>query len=81
MENNPVQTPTPLLTDAAGVGHLLGISRASVFNLQATGQLPRAALRRGKIVRWSIEEIRAWTLAGTPSMERWEVIKQGSKRS
>ena len=63
----------PLLVDAAGVGVLLKISRASVFNLQATGQLPAAVLRRGQIVRWAISDIQLWISLGCPSKEVFEL--------
>ena len=69
----------PMLTDAAGVCRLLGISRASVFNLQATGQLPAAVLRRGKIVRWSCAEIERWISLGCPSREVFE-LHRGPRR-
>ena len=69
----------PLLTDAAGVGCLLGISRASVFNLQATGMLPAAVLRRGQIVRWAISDIQLWISLGCPSKEVFE-LHRGPRR-
>ena len=71
----PITAPpvAPLLVDAAGVGRLLGISRASVFNLQATGMLPAAVLRRGQIVRWAISDIELWISLGCPSKEVFEL--------
>jgi predicted DNA-binding transcriptional regulator AlpA len=68
-----------LLVDAAGVGVLLKISRASVFNLQATGQLPAAVLRRGQIVRWAISDIQLWISLGCPSKEVFE-LHRGARR-
>jgi predicted DNA-binding transcriptional regulator AlpA len=79
-DNAPITTlVVPLLTDAAGVGHLLGISRASVFNLQATGQLPAAVLRRGQIVRWAISDIQLWISLSCPSKEVFE-LHRGPRR-
>ena len=77
---DPITAPVaPLLTDAAGVGRLLEISRASVFNLQATGQLPAAVLRRGQIVRWAISDIQLWISLGCPSKEVFE-LHRGPRR-
>jgi len=61
-----------LLVDLREVARRLGISRAHAARLNASGRLPRA-IRLGRAVRWNSEDLSAWTLAGCPSRDRWEV--------
>jgi len=66
----------PLLVDAVGVGKLLGIGRTSVFSLLSAGRLPPPVLKAGRIVRWSVEELRAWCSAGAPSADVWRTMRE-----
>ena len=61
-----------LLVDAAGAARLLGMGRTSFFGLVSAGRVPRAVLRAGRIVRWDVQELRAWIHAGCPPRDRWE---------
>ncbi len=65
----------PLLVDAAGVGKLLSLSRASIFAMHSAGKLPAPVRPTGRDPRWSVEELRAWIAAGCPTRENWELAK------
>jgi predicted DNA-binding transcriptional regulator AlpA len=64
----------PALVDDVGAGQVLGVSRATVHRLRATGRLPEP-IRLGRLVRWRVAELRAWAAAGCPSVERWEGMR------
>ena len=67
-------TRAELLT-AAGVGTLLGISRAQAWKLHSSGKLPLPLYLGSKTPRWRVEELRAWIAAGAPCRQRWEQMK------
>jgi predicted DNA-binding transcriptional regulator AlpA len=69
----------PLLIDAAQAASLCGLSRSTWFSMQSCGAIPAAVLRRGRLVRWSRQEIESWISAGCPSRDTWEIVK-GSQR-
>jgi predicted DNA-binding transcriptional regulator AlpA len=76
----PVDAPTattvaPLLISAAHCAELCGISRASWFAWQSSGFAPAAVLRRGRLVRWSADEIQRWCESGCPPRDRWNVVR------
>ena len=72
----PTTIPEPLLLDAAACAALCGVSRATWFAWQASGFCPAATLRRGRVVRWSDDEIRRWCAAGCPARDRWQAAKE-----
>ncbi len=59
-----------LFVDADGVAALLAVSRRTVIRLDQSEQLP-APTRWGRLVRWSVSELRAWDAAGRPPRKRW----------
>jgi excisionase family DNA binding protein len=63
-----------LLVTAREAAKLLGISERHFRKLVASGGAPRP-VRLGRSVRWNVDELRAWTAAGSPSRERWEVMR------
>jgi hypothetical protein len=65
----------PLLIDAAGAAALADVSRAVWFRWQSAGFCPAAVLRRGRVVRWSVDELTAWIAAGCPARDRWNVLR------
>ena len=65
----------PLLVDAATAARLCGVSRATWYSWQASGAIPAAILRRGRIVRWRRSEIESWIAAGCPARDRWQAMK------
>ena len=68
----------PSLLRAPEVAEKLGISRSHLYKLNSSGRLPRP-VRLGGSVRWPADELAAWTAAGCPSRDKWEVISQGGK--
>ena len=72
---DPESPVTPLLLGAEQVGLMLGISRSTVYRLNAEGRLPRP-VHLGRAARWRREELLQWVQAGCPSRERWE-LEQG----
>ena len=73
----PAAAPTavPLLIDALECARLCGVSRVTWFAWQASGAIPAAVLRRGRVVRWSRQEVERWIAAGCPARDRWAVIR------
>jgi len=65
------QADTPLLVSADEAAAMCGVSRATWFNWQATGQIPRPCLAKGRIRRWSRQTIERWIDAGCPPRDRW----------
>lgn len=61
----------PLLIRDEQCAHLAGISRATWWKLDSTGQVP-ACVKLGRSTRWRRQEIGAWIKAGCPSREVWE---------
>lgn len=49
----------------------IGVSRATLYRLDAKGLVPRA-VRIGRSRRWRRDELRRWLDADCPSRERWE---------
>lgn len=76
---NDTTTAPALLLDAKAAARLCGVSRATWFNWQATGQVPPPCLAKGRIRRWSRQTIVRWIDAGCPSRDRWQAMK-GARR-
>jgi excisionase family DNA binding protein len=70
----PPASPPPLLVDAREAARLLGIGKSLFYQLKSAGRLP-APIRLGWAVRWPLDELKAWTAAGCPAAERWEILK------
>jgi len=65
-----------LATDAAGVARMLDVSVRTVWSMEARGALPPPAVRSGRVIRWSVEDIKKWLLLGGPSAEKFENLKR-----
>ena len=65
----------PLLWAADQCAAAAGVSRAVWFRWQSSGFCPAAVLRRGRVVRWSAEEIRRWCESSCPPRDRWNVLR------
>lgn len=63
-----------LAVDAAGVTRLLSVSERHVWALHSSGRLP-LPIKAGRAVRWSVDELRQWLLAGAPPRERWQAMR------
>jgi len=56
------------------VAEILRLSRRQVFRLDNAARIPRA-LRIGRAVRWSTQQIHDWLAVGAPDRRTWESIK------
>ena len=76
MTNNthhyPESSVIPILLDAEQVGLQLGVSRSTIYRLDAEGRLPQP-VHLGRLTRWRREELAQWVQAGCPSRGRWEL--------
>lgn len=71
----PSKTELPrLAVSAVEVGKMLGISRAHVWRLLASGRLPEP-VRFGRSVRWDRWTIEEWMAAGAPRRDKWEAMQ------
>jgi len=68
---NTVETREPILIPAPEVAKRLNLSERKIWSMHSAGQLPRPH-RFGRAVRWSLDELRAWVAAGSPSRDLWE---------
>jgi prophage regulatory protein len=64
-----------LAVGPAEAAKMLGISPRHFRSMNASGRLP-APIRLGRSPRWAVDELRAWLLAGSPSREKWNIIRQ-----
>ncbi len=58
--------------DADGVGHVLGIGRSKVYDLDQREALPAPVGLGARSRRWIAAEIQAWLLHGAPKRSVWE---------
>jgi len=54
-----------LLISADALSHILGISTRTIWRRLSAGELI-SPVRMGKIVRWRLEEVKAWIEDGCP---------------
>lgn len=68
----------PIAVDCKGAGDLFGISDRSWRRMNAAGLCPQPIQLGGKggAVRWMVDELTRWGLAGSPSRARWEQVKE-----
>jgi predicted DNA-binding transcriptional regulator AlpA len=59
-----------LLIDIKDLARLLAVSPRHVFQLNKQQLLPEP-VRLGRLVRWSLAEVRAWVAAGCPPRREW----------
>ncbi len=67
---------TPLLADADGVGQMLGVSRAMVFNMHSDGRLGPLPVKLGTRTLWRTDELSRWVAARCPRRERWLEVEK-----
>lgn len=70
-------TPPAIVSDrlalsAKGAAAALGISRAQLWKLHASGKIPLPIYLGTKAPRWRADELRAWLAAGAPDRETWQ---------
>jgi excisionase family DNA binding protein len=52
------QNVTPLLVSPRQAARMLSVCERTLYSLEKAGEI--AAVRRGRLVRYSVEELRAW---------------------
>lgn len=67
-----------LLYDAGSLAIALGVSRAMVSKLRASGRLPDP-VRLGRRVLWARAEVEAWIKAGCPGRDRWDAMRRADR--
>ena len=60
----------PAVLDAAGVGRVLGVGRAKVYELDGRDELPEPVVI-GRVRRWVRVELLAWLAHGAPKRATW----------
>lgn len=68
----------PLVLDAKAAAAFCGVSRSTWWGHHAAGRIP-LPMRLGRKTLWRVSELIAWTEAGMPARERWEVLKASPK--
>lgn len=64
----------PLLLGADQAAEFLGLSRSVFYRADLRGDIP-AAVRIGRLRRWSRLELRLWVERGCPARHRWEAMR------
>jgi excisionase family DNA binding protein len=72
--NADQQTIEPLLLSSDEAAKTLGISIRLLQSLNSSGRLP-LPVRLGRRCLWSREELTEWIRYGSPSREKWQIIK------
>lgn len=72
-------TMNPTHIGVAGVAAMFQVCTRTVRQWDASGAMPRAQRIR-RVVRWSLEDLRAWAEAGCPSREEFDRIRSERKR-
>ena len=68
-----------LLLRPADCARVLGVGVRTLRTWDAAGLLPRA-VRIGRIVLWSRDELRRWASAGCPARPAWERMQEAAER-
>ncbi len=73
----PVRSRGPrVLLRASEAAAACGVSPRTWRRWCSAALVPRP-VRIAKVARWVAGELRAWSLAGCPSRERWEEVRHG----
>ncbi len=70
-------TTLTLALSAKNAAILLGISRAQLWKLHASGRLPLPVYLGAKAPRWRADELREWLAAGAPDRQTWQRMRAG----
>jgi excisionase family DNA binding protein len=68
------QVPS-LTVDAREAARLIGVSLSHVHNLRHSGRWGPTPIYLGRSVRFSRAELEAWVASGSPSLDRWKLIR------
>ena len=58
MSRTSGQNVTPLLVSPRVASRMLGVCERTLYSITRAGEI--AAVRRGRLVRYSVDELRAW---------------------
>ncbi len=65
-----------LAMDASQLADAMGISLRHLRRMQSNGKLGPQALRFGRSVRFSVQEVKDWIRAGAPDRATWDRIRK-----
>ena len=65
----------PQVIHAKELAQMLSISLRTVRRLDSAGKIPRPVRVGSTAIRWRLEEIKNWILAGCPDRRQWEAEK------
>lgn len=65
----------PFMVGANQAAYLLGISRTTLYSMNANGQLGPRPHKYGRRSLWERAELEAWIKAGSPSRQAWSQIR------
>ncbi len=60
-----------LLIDTRETAKLLNLSERTIWEMNSSGKMPKA-IRIGRAVRWSFDELKEWIAEGCPARAKWE---------
>lgn len=68
----------PALLNASELARMLGVSRKTIWVLNRSGRVPEPVRLIARDL-WRREEIERWLAAGTPSRERWAIVREAQR--
>ena len=69
-------TAPALLANPAETARLLGVSVRTLRAWRAAGRLPLPAIAEGRLLLWSVSELRAWISAACPKLAEWQARRE-----
>jgi predicted DNA-binding transcriptional regulator AlpA len=76
---SPLITPDRLALTAKDAAAILGISRAQLWKLHASGKIPLPVYLGTKAPRWRADELREWLEAGAPDRQTWQKMREAQR--
>jgi hypothetical protein len=61
----------PFLVNSQEASALLRISKRHFLSLDKTGAIGPQGIRLGHSIRWNLQHLRDWTIAGCPPRRQW----------
>jgi predicted DNA-binding transcriptional regulator AlpA len=72
--------PEPLLVGGKDLARLLGISTATFWRWDSSGELGPAGIKKGGRRLWALAEVREWVAAGMPGRQTWLALRAAANR-
>jgi excisionase family DNA binding protein len=70
----------PLLIPDTEAARMAGISRSTLHALRAAGKWGPRAIRLGRALRFSRQEVESWIAGGCPPSADWQAIQASAGR-